>query len=157
MNIYKAIIAPHFDYCSSLLFLSDQSAFDRLQRLQNRAMRAVLKCRRLTPVSSMLEALNWMSVKQRVYAMTLMFVFKLRRGLLPQYLGEMVTLNSDIHGHLTRSRNDFYVKKSKSAKQMNSLFHKGTILFNSLPRDLKDERSETVFKNKLRLFVKTIV
>lgn len=131
ISIYKAIIAPHFDYCSSLLFLSEQSAFDRMQKLQNRSMRAVLKCRKLTPISFMLEALNWLSVKQRVYATTLTFVFKLRRGLLPQYLGEMVTFNGDNHGYSTRSINDFHISVKKSAKQRNSLFHRGLVMFNS--------------------------
>ena len=157
ISIYKAIIAPHFDYCSSLLFLSNQSAFDRLQILQNRVMRTVLKCRKLTPISFMLEALDWLSVKQRVYATTLTFVYKLRRGLLPQYLSEMVTFNSDMHMHQTRSRGDFHLTVKKSVKEMNSLFHRGLTLFNSLPRDLKNENSEAVFKNKLNKFVKTVV
>lgn len=157
ISIYKAIIAPHFDYCSTLLFLSNQSAFDRLQLLQNRAMRAVLKCGKITPIAFMLEALDWMSVKQRVYATTLMFVYKLRRGLLPQYLIEMVTFNGDIHEYQTRSRRDFYVTVKKSVKETNSLFNRGLSLFNSLPRDLKDENSEAVFKNKLKEFVKTVI
>ena len=55
ISIYKSIIAPHFDYCSSLLFLCNQTAFDRLQKLQNRAMRAVLMCKRLTPIAFMLD------------------------------------------------------------------------------------------------------
>lgn len=34
ISIYKSVIAPHFDYCSSLLYLGDESSFDRLQKLQ---------------------------------------------------------------------------------------------------------------------------
>lgn len=49
MSIYKSVISPHFDYCSSLLYLGDASSFDRLQKLQNRAMRAILRCKKLTP------------------------------------------------------------------------------------------------------------
>lgn len=157
MSIYKSIIAPHFDYCSSLLFLGDQSTFDRMQLIQNRAMRAVLQCKKLTPISFMLESLDWLSVKQRVYATTLTFIFKLRCGLLPQYLMEMVTFNGDIHRHHTRGRNDFHLVSRRSGKERNSLFHKGLILFNSLPRDLKSENSESVFKRKLKLIVKGLV
>lgn len=154
ITIYKSIIAPHFDYCSSLLFLSNESAFDRLQKLQNRAMRAVLRCKKLTPIVNMLEALDWLSVKQRVYATTLTFIFKLKNGLLPQYLREMVTFNGDIHGYQTRSRNDFHIVRSGySEGERNSLFHKGLILFNSLPQDLKRENSVTGFKRKLKQIV----
>lgn len=73
ITTYKKIIAPHFDCCAKLLFLSDQTTFERLQKLQNRAMRAVLKCRELTPISFMLSALY---VKQRVYSTTPPFILQ---------------------------------------------------------------------------------
>lgn len=157
ITIYKTIIAPHFDYCSTLLFLSDHAAFDRLQKLQNRAMRAVLKCMKLTPISFMLEALDWLSVKQRVYATTLTFIYKLQRGLLPRYLSEMVTFNGEKHNYRTRSRDDFHVTVTRTSKEWNSLFHRGLVLFNSLPRDLKSEENEKSFKKRLREIIKSIV
>lgn len=123
ISIYKSVIEPHFDYCSSLLFLSDESAFDRLQKLQNRAMRAVLMCKKLTPIVDMLKALEWLSVKKRVYATTLTFIFKLKNGLLPQYLNEMFTFNGEMHEYATRSREDFHITSKNSAKERNSLFH----------------------------------
>lgn len=44
-----------------------------LQRAQNRAMRAILGCNRYTPVIYMLEALCFMSIKQKmVYNVCLM-------------------------------------------------------------------------------------
>lgn len=66
-SIYTAVIAPHFDYCSTLLFLCNDSYFEKLQMLQSRAMRIVLGCRRYTSRKSMIEALNWLTVKQRVF------------------------------------------------------------------------------------------
>lgn len=156
-SIYKSIIAPHFDYCSSLLFLGDQSTFDRMQKIQNRAMRSVLQCKRLTPRITMLEALNWLSVKQRVYTNTMTFIHKLKVGKLPAYLREMVTYNSEVHGYETRGRNDFHLTVKKSNNEMNSLFHKGLSVFNALPRDLKEERELTVFKRKLKAIVRQII
>jgi len=32
-NIYTAVIAPHFDYCSTLLFLCNDNYFGKLQKL----------------------------------------------------------------------------------------------------------------------------
>lgn len=65
--IYKTIIAPHFDYCASILFLSNVTQFERLQRIQNRAMRAIVGVNRFTSSELLLNTLEWMSVKQRVY------------------------------------------------------------------------------------------
>lgn len=33
--IYKTIIAPHFEYCPTILFLLNESQFERLQKIQN--------------------------------------------------------------------------------------------------------------------------
>lgn len=62
--IYKSIISPHFDFCATILFLSNQSEMDRMQKLQNRAMRTILKCNKYTSVKLMLETLQWLSIKQ---------------------------------------------------------------------------------------------
>jgi len=93
ISIYKSVIAPHFDYCATLLYLCDEASFDRLQKLQNRAMRAILMCKKLTPIRMMLDALDMLNVKQRVHATTLKFIHKLKLGSLTDYLNEMVTFN----------------------------------------------------------------
>lgn len=155
ISIYKSVITPHFDFCATLLYLSDESSFERMQKLQNRAMRAILMCKKLTPIRTMLDALDLLNVKQRVHEATLKFIHKLKHGGLPDYLNEMVTYNRDIHQYPTRSSNNFWITCKKSAKARNSVFHKGLIEFNSLPGDVKDERSVGLFKSKLRRFLKT--
>ena len=154
MNIYKSVIAPHFDYCASILYLSDVSSFDRMQKLQNRALRAILRCKKLTPIKEMLEALDLLSVRQRVNESTMKFIYKLKNGQLPRYLSEMVTYRFDIHTYPTRSRNDFMVACKTSEKSRNSVFHKGLVQFNSLPGHIKNETRKETFKNNLRQFVK---
>jgi hypothetical protein len=39
ITLYNAIIVSHFDYCSSILFLANESQLNELQKLQNRMMR----------------------------------------------------------------------------------------------------------------------
>ena len=156
INIYKSIIAPHFDYCATILYLCDETSFIRMQRLQNRAMRSILMCKKLTPVRVMLESLNLLNVKQRVHATTLKFIHKLKFGVLPSYLSEMVTFNSDVHNFPTRSKNNFWFTCKRSAKARNSVFHKGLIEFNSLPSEVKNERSGGVFNRKLRSYLKDV-
>ena len=103
----------------------------------------------------MLDELDLLNVKQRVHQTTLKFIRKLKLGGLPNYLNEMVTLNGDIHQYPTRSRNNFWLTCKKSARTFNSVFHKGLIEFNSLPSEVRDERSEEMFKSKLKRFLKT--
>ena len=157
VSIYKSVIAPHFDYCSSLLFLCNEASMDRLQKIQNKAMRVVLRCSRMTSIENMLKALDWPSVKQRIYASTMFLIFKLKHGLLPEYLSEMVSYSRDIHQYPTRTRDNFWISYKRSASAMNYLFHKGLIQFNALPSDIKSEKSDVVFKRKLKLYLRQIL
>lgn len=71
IKVYKAIIAPHFEYCSSIMSLFNVGEFEELQKLQNRAMRIILRCKKTTSVELMLDTLKWMNVKQRIMYRTL--------------------------------------------------------------------------------------
>jgi hypothetical protein len=72
ITLYKAIILPHLDYCSPILFLANNSELSYLQKLQNRMMRTILRSRLDTPIRNMLETLNFLSdVRQRVTYNTL--------------------------------------------------------------------------------------
>lgn len=56
------IIAPYFEYYSTVMFnLSNENM--QVQKVQNRAMRAILNVNIRTPVRLMLDALGFMSVK----------------------------------------------------------------------------------------------
>jgi hypothetical protein len=84
--LYKAIILPHLDYCSSILFLANNSELNNLQKLQNRMMRTILRSRLETPIRNMLETLNFLSVRQRVTYNTMVLLYKMEKNLLPEFL-----------------------------------------------------------------------
>jgi hypothetical protein len=44
MTIYNSIISPHQDFCSSILFLFNEEDLNRLQVIQNGAMKKILRC-----------------------------------------------------------------------------------------------------------------
>lgn len=62
----------------------------RLQKLQNRAMRIILGCSRYTPIAHMLDCLNWMTIKQRIYYNTLVIIYKITKKLLPSNLQKKI-------------------------------------------------------------------
>jgi len=70
-TVYKSIVAPVLDYCSSIMVELNKVNLDNLQKLQNQGMRIILRCKIKTRVRDMLEALKFMSVKER----NLMFAF----------------------------------------------------------------------------------
>ena len=67
INIYNTIIKPHFEFRSTILYscCSGQQII-RLQKLQNKAMRAILKVNRLISTSWMLDKLKWLNIRKRL-------------------------------------------------------------------------------------------
>lgn len=151
--IYKSIIAPHFDYCASILFLASDQQMKRMQILQNKVMRLILCCDRLTPRVFMLDCLQWMSVRQRVVFNTLVFVYRVTRGMAPQYLRNTVVYGRDVHRYETRQTGDLRVMNFRKACTQNSLFFKGYKLYNELPETAKQARTLTEFKRLCKIFV----
>lgn len=79
--VYKTIISPHFEYCATVIVGMGETQIKKLQIAQNRAMRVILQCKRDTRVEHMLQALQYMSVRQRVHYNTCIFMFKVLKDI----------------------------------------------------------------------------
>ncbi len=153
VSVYKSIIAPHFDYCASLLLTANKSEMERMQKLQNKAMRIILRCRRDTSIKSMLETLEIMSVNQRIWFQTLKLVHKIKNEMVPEYLAEMTKTNGEIHGRNLRNRNDFRLPTVNKKTTRNMMLYIGLKQFNELPMEIKSEKIMKRFELKLSEFV----
>lgn len=157
LTIYKAIIAPHFEYCSTLLLYLNINELQILQKMQNRAMRVILQCNRYTPINNMLQTLNFMTVKQRILLKTLQFIYKIKNGMLPSYLYDRVIYVRDVHSYNTRRTNDLHVERHHSLVASKSLFCKGFKEYNSLPNEIKNlNGSVQHFTNVCTKYIKTL-
>lgn len=154
IKIFNVIIKPHFEYCSTVLFLCNDSMMQRLQLLQNKAMRCILKCNRYVSINVMLNTLKWLSVKQRIVMNVLVFVHKIKYNLLPQYLSKYVKYISDVQPYSLRNMNDIRLPNLLTARSQNSLIYKGFKLFNDLPNSVKSEQNLKLFKKSAIEFVR---
>lgn len=149
ITVFNTIIKPHFEYCSTIMYLFDLNKISQLQKLQNRAMRIILKCNRFTPINTMLLTLEWLKVSDKLYLSAMIFIYKIVNKLQPSYFNEFIVFNHEIHGHLTRTRDNIYLSQVHKKKSMNSLFFKGIDQFNKLSPEIKNSPSVKLFKYKL--------
>lgn len=154
INIYNTTIKPHFEYCSTLLFLGSQAMKARLQKLQNKGMRCILRCHQLTHIREMLTRLQWLSVNQRLVMNALIFIFKIKNGLLPKYIRRYLVYVSDVQPYFLRNENDFRLNFSSTNFCQNLLFYNGLKLFNEMPENLKCENNFFIFKRNIISYVK---
>ena len=151
--IYKSIISPHLNYCSSILFLLNNSELDKLQKKQNQAMRIILKCSKYTNIRLMLNNVGVLSVKQTITFNTMTFIYKILHGQLPVHLSEYCIYVRDIHQHMTRNRNDLYITTVRTNYGQNDLYHKGMVMYNSLPEEIKMSQTIQAFKRQCYTYI----
>lgn len=155
LMIYNALVLPHFNYCTTILYTLNQNEIARMQKLQNRAMRIILCCSRYTPIRQMHHCLNWLPVLEYFNYKVLVFIFKLKIGSAPSYLLNKLTYVNEIHSHNTRQRNNFFIAPRNSKLCRNSLFYSGLDAFNKLPSHIKSISSLSTFKWKLKAYLLT--
>jgi hypothetical protein len=152
--VYKTIVAPHIDYCCTLYWNIRKIDLQTLQRLQNKSMRVILRCSRYTSVRIMLDALQLLSIEQRIAFFVLLFIYKMLRGQMPEYLDHKIMHIKDSHVHNTRNGCNILVKRVNKTSSQKSLFYSGFRLYNRLPLVVQQEKLLICFKYECVKFIK---
>ena len=83
-KMYKAIILPHLDYCSTVWDGLGVTLLDKIQKLQNRAARIITQSSYYTSASSLLEELGWDNVLTRWKKQKAILMFKTLNNRAPE-------------------------------------------------------------------------
>lgn len=156
--LYKSLVAPHFEYCSSILFCLSDSNIQELQKMQNKFMRNILKMNRFTSSDFMLDALCFQSVKQRLTFNMMKMFYKIENGLMPKYLQRYLKKNNTRYNYSSRRKSLFEVPNFTKEFNQKSMFYKGLKLYNDLKADFNKEdfKNLNTFCKKLKIFVKNL-
>ena len=136
IQIYNALIMPHFDYCSPVWDCLSGYLSDKLQKLQNRAARVITKSPFDTSSNHLLSTLSWERLSLRRKKQKALMMYKTIHDLAPKYLQSLFSQRHfaynlrNSEGRLTLSKpNTNYLKRSFS--------YSGAMLWNNLPKNLK--------------------
>ena len=86
IQIYNALIIPHFDYCSPVWDCLSGYLSEKLQKLQNRAARVITKSPFDTSSNHLLSTLDWERLFLRRKKQKVLMMFKTMNGLAPASL-----------------------------------------------------------------------
>lgn len=86
VQIYNALIQPHFDNCAPVWDGLSSYLCEKLQKLQNRAARVILQANSEVNSSLLLETLKWDQLSLRRRKQKAIMMFKSLNGLAPVYL-----------------------------------------------------------------------
>jgi hypothetical protein len=154
--VFNAMVLPLFDYADTVWANSYAVHLDRIQKLQNRAARIILKCKiRDVHVTDMLHKLGWKTCAQRYAMHRAVLVFKCVNGLAPTYLSGAFNQVGSLHTHSTRqaAQGQLALPKVFTDSGKRCFTYTGAVTFNSLPFKIRSAESLNIFKQRLSHFM----
>ena len=152
--IIHAFITSRLDIGNALLYGLKQSQLYRLQRIQNTAVRILLKLRKHDHISPHLESLHWLPITARIEFKILLTTYKVMNGLAPEYLSELLTKYSSNRNSRLNSRGLLFVPKTNYKMCGDRAFYKAAPkLWNNLPADIRRQDTVMKFKAELKTFL----
>jgi len=124
-----------------------------LQKARNRAMRVISHCDKYTKIECMLQALQFMSIKQRLYYSVCVFIYKILNNTLPVSLRDKFVILGNENQRLTRQAENIVLELRKTRSAQKSLFYEEVKTYNSLPADIKQSDRLKTVKRELKEYI----
>ena len=151
--IADGIIMSKITYCIALWGGSADQLLDPLQKVQNKAARAVTKLDWDTPINTLLRQCGWLSIRQVVVYHSSIQVHKVMMEKSPSYLYSMFSSEYRIETRQARSEQIKPTRTSTLELSLESFRWRAATKYNELPLTLRQVKSVTSFKTGLKKWV----
>ena len=151
-QIVQTLVLSMINYCLKIWGTTNRTQLQKVQKLQNFAARvAVGGVRKYDHITPTIRELQWLKIEQKCDYDICIMVFKILRNKLPSWLITLRTV-SEMHSRYTRQRNHLFFDRTNTNVGSRSLTKRGPFLWNTLPEQIKDTNSLTLFKDRLKKF-----
>ena len=149
IQIYNALIMPHFDYCSPVWDCLSGYLSDKLQKLQNRAARVITKSPFDVSSNYLLSTLSWERLPLRLKKQKALMMYKTMNDLAPEYLQSLFSQRHSAY-NLRYSEGRLTLSKPSTNYLKRSFSYSWAMLWNNLPKNLKNAASVENFKRNIK-------
>ena len=130
IQIYNALIMPHFDYCSPVWDCLSGYLSNKLQKLQNQAARIITKLPFDTSSDHLLSALDWERLFLRRKKQKALMMLKSMNGLAQEYLQSLYSQRRSVY-NLRDSEGKLTLPKPSTNYLKRSFSYSGAMLWNN--------------------------
>ena len=153
ITLYKTLIERFFRYCNIVWGQCNETLKDKLQSLQNKAVRTIAgQSYEYTNHNRLLKEFGWLSVRNLINLDMGVFMYKTQNGMAPEEFNQLFVPAGNIHGCLTRSaqNGNLQLPKIKLKCAQGSISYSGAKLWNSIPPVIRKAESIVSFKEKYK-------
>ena len=145
VQVYTALIQPHFDYCCSVWDELGSTLATKSQKLQNRAARVITRSSYDADAGALLTLLQLDNLSIRRKKIKAQLMFKILKGNAPSYLKSLFsvrTLDYDVRNN----RSKLNIPKPRTNYLKRSICYSGALLWNNLPQEIRNLPNLSQFK-----------
>ena len=157
ISLANALVSSRLDYCNSLPFGCSEKYKTSLQRVQNCLARVVTRSSRLSESRPLLKSLHWLPIKSRIKFKLNLLTYKALFMVTPSYLSDL--LHFEKHQETLRSESTKLLHpgpRSKIIYGYSSFVVAAPRLWNKLPLEIREAKSVTNFRKKLKTHLFTL-
>ncbi|KAL3045386.1 hypothetical protein OYC64_013622 [Pagothenia borchgrevinki] len=150
-RLIHAFVSSRLDHCNSLLYGISTTSLNRLQRVQNAAARLLTHTNSWHHITPVLKELHWLPVSHRIQYKLLVLTYKALHHLAPPYLTDLLILYQPPRSLRSTSAGFLSIPRAKLRSFGDRAFSVAAPkLWNSLPQDLRESESLTLFQSRLK-------
>ena len=152
--LVHAFVSSKLDHCNSLLYGLPNCLIKKLQHVQNAAARLITLSRKHEHITPILLNLHWLPVNYRIIFKILLITYKALNDLAPTYVRDLLTPYTPPRQLRSSSKDLLSIPhfnlKTYGARSFSVA---APTLWNTLPSDIKNSSSVSLFKHKLKTFL----
>ena len=137
-TLVSALVLSHVRYCLAVYGNGSDKNIQRLQKIQNFALRVVSGRRKFDHISDVREELGWPTARQLYELHSLNFLHKIRCTGEPETLSSQLLVNSSIRSRSTRQDADLALPRARTESGRRRLLFGIVQLYNRLPPEMRN-------------------
>ena len=147
--IYKSFILPVMEYGNMLWGGSYDADISKLESVHVSALRIITGATERSSVSAIYNETKFLSIQERCNVAKLIMFFKIKSGLCPSYLSDLIpTRNNEVYYQLRHPR--IIPKPKTRLTTFDKSFIPSTItIWNNIPQNIQESKSLSVFKRNI--------